>query len=355
MIIVFMSRFETRIHACEAYLSLDLSELYFTDGGKWELEIYFELLIPTCEKLSMYQDSSKISLDSAFLGSRAGREKLKFTDYFSSSRYSIITADSLLHELPIDSQGDSLCITSYFNYYGEVKIGKSILIFGDHPGSHLSKLRPGQSYMHIGDGKFCKTNIPTLGHMNNANLGTYAFLKGRIFDKDNNLLTGDTSGFGDNSYYYNFWFKIDSFGNYTSAVYSRIDTIYKLTYYDQGSHASMINIIPVPYNLDPDSVLFTDIHLLGGLISSKKSIEKNEEIDFYPNPVKEKITFRINKKISGNILIISLNGEIIHDLPIKDREAVTWQIPQYLENGIYIFRIFSSCNITREGKFVLLK
>jgi hypothetical protein len=191
--------------------------------------------------------------------------------------------------------------------------------------------------------------------MNNANLGTYAFLKGRIYDKDNIPLKGDISGLGDNRFYYNFWLTIDSLGNYISTVYSRIDTIYRLTYFDQGTHASMINIIPVPYNLDPDSVLFTDIHLLGVLISSHKSIEKDVGIDFYPNPVKEKITFRINRKINGNILIMSLNGEIVHDLPVKDQEVVTWQIPRQLENGIYFFKIFSSGNITREGKFVLLK
>ena len=356
LVFTFITGFDIRIRACEgAFLSLNISELYFDENGKWEMELYYEILIPTCEKLGTDQNTSEIFLDSACLSSAAGRERLKFTNYFSSGRYSIITEDSLMHGLSIDNQGDSLCLVSYFNYYGEKRITKSILIFGDHRGSNLSILKPGQSYMHIGDDKYCKTNIPTLGHINNSNLGTFGFLKGRIFDKDNNPVAGDTSGFGTNSFYYDFWLKIDSFGNYTAKVYSRIDTICKLTYFDQVSHASMINIIPVPFDLDPDSVLFTDIHLLGELISTDKSTEKYEEINIYPNPVKEKITFSINKKITGNILIISTKGELVQNLQINAQESVTWQIPQNLENGIYIYKMISSGNRVREGKFVLLK
>jgi hypothetical protein len=356
LLLVIISGFEINALACEgAYLSLNISELYFNDNGKWEMELYYEILIPTCEKRVMDQYSSDISLDSAFLCSKAGMQKLKFTDYFISGRYSIITEDSLINGLLIDSQGDSLCLVIYFDYYGETRINRSILIFGDHVGSHLSKLKPGQSYMHIGDNKYCKTNIPTLGHMNNSNLGTYAFLKGRIFDKDNNPVAGDTSGFGANSFYYDFWLKIDSFGNYSATVYSRIDTIYKLTYYDEVSHASSMNIVPVPYNLDPDSVLFTDIHLLGELVSSDKPAEISVGAGFYPNPAKEKITFETDKKITGNILIISINGDLIENLQVNNLEFVTWQIPQNLENGIYIYKMISSGNMITNGKFVLLK
>lgn len=356
LVLAFLSGSESKTRACDgALLSLNISELYFDENGKWQMELYYETVIPTCEKRGMDLYSSDISLDSAVLTSGEGKAKLKFSDYFTSGSYYIITADSLNHEILIDQQSDSLCLVSYFNYYGEKRISKSILIYGDRRGSRLSELKPGQSFIFIGERYYCKTNIPTLGQMNNANLGTYAFLKGKIFDKDNNLVRGDTSVFGVNSFFYDFWLKVDSFGNYTSPVYSRIDTIYKVTYIDQSSHGSLINIIPIPFNLEPDSVLVTDIHLLGALISSNKSMANSDGMDFYPNPVKEKITFKMNHKYYGNILIINIKGNIIQNLEINAQEDISWQIPQNLENGIYLYKMMSSGETIGEGKFVLAK
>lgn len=335
--------------ACDGvFVKVDLSELYFDDSNNWKIEINYDFKIPTCMKNALINPNP---IDSIFLITSTGKSKLKNTAYFKSEGYYIISKDSLISNLLMNQIGDSICIKTYLSDQAENKVIISKLIYGNMPNSKVKSPSKGQSIMLIASpDKYCRTNSPTLGRINNSNLGTTGYLKGKFYDKNNNLIKNQTI-----SYYYDFLIDVDSDGHFKTKLYSRIDTILFLVYNTQQLNVPKAKVISIPYNIDPDSTIEMDLHLTGEIYDNIQNMSI-ADMEFYPNPVNERITFKHDSKLSGNLSITNIQGQIIHQFNLNSQqETFTWNIPSNLENGIYIYNMQLSDKQIHKGKFLILK
>jgi hypothetical protein len=322
-------------------IRVELSELYFDDNDNWNIELYYNFNIPVCRKCGI---SFENPVDSILIISSSGIARLKNTDFFSLEGYCVITNDSLISNLDINRNTDSVSILSYFNLQFTNQSFRSVLVFGDFPNSRLKAPLNGQSIILIGNSEsYCRTNNPSIGTYNNSNLGTKGTLKGKIYDKNNNLFTNP-----DGRYYHDFQLVIDSEGNYTTDLYSRADTIRFLSY-DTG--ILKVDVLPLPYNIDPDSTLLMDIHLTSELYNSVKT-EKNPEFVVYPNPAADYLYIRMEGIKDIDYKIFSTDGRIMKNG--KAGDDLKMINIRSLQNGLYFVEIKVD-NIAGHRCFVVLR
>ncbi|MDD2799036.1 MAG: T9SS type A sorting domain-containing protein [Bacteroidales bacterium] len=330
------------------------SELAFDSLGHWVLE------------LRLTNGNKYIQIDSVYIKTNSGISRLKKSPDFSKSNYIVVRKDSLVSDLSINSESDSIWVNSF---------GKDYYMYNDYQAVNYGNLltdntfapQKGQSIANFGDDGYwnVKTtldNSPTLG-VENDTLGMCGVMKGFIYDK-NNVLVKDTNLYflTDETYTY---LNVKSDGSYSIPLYSRSNKLefficqpekhnWEYNYAPSPGRPSKffitsdgytVKIEPIEYKLRPDSVIYRDIHLTDSLksgIENHQLDKRSFALSVYPNPIKNRV-LRYNVSlpvVSSNcsLEVCSLNGQTVFDVEIFEANGVV-QLPKELMKGIYLVNL----------------
>lgn len=307
-----------------------ISELMFENEDKWVIEISYEYF-----SRESYSDSIGLSTsaDTVFIS----------TEKFIGERgVVVLRQDSLESVFRVNKQGD---IVSLLNMpYSHYDLWPP-LIFGNYPDAVIPSPREGQSISLIDYGIYVKDKSPTIGQINDKD-GIFGILQGKVFDKNKYLVPNFT-----------FWFNntvtTSEFGEFTANVHARPYSLQIIMYKKNDGTYSNMNIQPISYVMEPDSVVYRDIYLIDDLESSIGEVIFDNLFKVYPNPLNKSriLHYEINlpvKSSSCKIEVVAVNGKILLSKNILETKGII-QLPETDENVIVVFcldnhKLFSKKN-----------
>jgi hypothetical protein len=321
-----------------------ISELKFEGSNKWLLEIGFQFSVP-------YRKSQ---YDSICVTTTSGFTRIRMDNIADSTAFFVITVDSLVAPISINSNGD--CVKLYSYFYGRGYLRDS-LIFGNYPGSTIDSLPIGYSITRISYSLFSKDRNPTMG-LQNDTIGSCGTLRGHIYDKDNNPITKGILILENLISLYND-------GTYSTNVHSRKVSFASIYQLYQGVS---IRIDSLKLNINPGCLYEKDIHLLDTLIVGveKNRPEPDYEISImnYPNPFNPSTNFVVTipsslKYAKKQINIYNVLGQKINSLIISNQLQIQWDCKDYTgktaSSGIYYYQLVLDNRIYKSGSMTLLK
>jgi hypothetical protein len=316
-----------------------LSEIGFDSDGKWVIELGYQ---------NIYNENTYMAVDSIFICSSTGRAKLKNLRFNSWAGIMMVRNDSLLSNLNINPAGDSIQIEYYVS---NVKNSYIPLVFGNFKNATLACPQTGQSiasYFVFDNmdmyNSSKESNVysidksPTFG-VENDSTGMCGTLKGKIYDQNNQLLINSTHNF---STFPLFNFEPSSDGSYSVRAFSFKNKISQM-YYSEGYNNFIVDILPIEYNMMPDSVITVDIHILKITAVDELKSDPVTTLQISPNPIKD-LSFNYKTSIpvkssASYIELISLSGQKIVRFPITEN-AGKINLPANTITGIYTLRLF---------------
>ena len=326
--------------------SVDISEIYFDDNGKWVIEL-------------MYSDAQqdRLPIDSIWIKTSSGISEIRRFKITSSTGLIIVRNDSLLSTLAINPLEGSVQIVYTVGAY---KTSGKTIIYGNLINSTINSPQKGQSIAGVPPyfqytGLYSIDKSPTIGTMNDT-IGMCGIIKGRIYDKNNQLLSV-TSGWFDNPetdiYIYP---KADGF--YSTRLYSKKNHLEKLFFYTSQSEGFFVNISPIDVSMQPDSVVSVDIHLLDQLNVGITEINTGSEsiIKIFPNPVKGlTLNYEIGIPVNSTrcyIDMVNLNGQKICRFSITENQGKI-SLPSTIENGAYFINLYANNRNYGSSKIII--
>ncbi len=328
-----------------------VTEFAFDAKGDWVIEL-----------LRSGDDISTI-VDSITIKSSTGSAKWKNINATNGNSfgYIVLRNDSMLSNLSINPLGDKIEV---FSYFGGVSYGSSPteVAFGNYPNSIIKAPKVGQSisvipfyycgYLDkqeirwecgiysIDISHFSLDNSPGFG-LNCDSTGMYGTIKGNIYDANNKLIT-DMSlllEFPDNPR--KFSPKADgSYSTYLFANRAKFSTITAMAVPTSQTWA----ITPIEIDMDPNSVVTADIHLINFAHNSINEIQEEAEsiIKIFPNPVKDlSINYEIEipvRSATSLLEVLNLEGQIIAVYTICNNNGKI-DLPANIKNGTYIVNL----------------
>lgn len=308
-----------------------ISELYFEDNS-WVIELQYHS-----------SNQSSYQVDSIFVFSSFGSSKLLRCSFSETNGLLVFRNDSLTTNLEINPNGDSISIISYFSEYSH----EDYLIYGDYAGAIISKPRPGQSLCRMWY-NFSKDNSPSIGEINDTT-GVCGTLKGIVYNLNNFPVL-------DNSFRLLFPFETNSSGEYSTRVFSSIDKIKNLSQLTENNSYSL-NMDEINYVMEPDSVVYRDIHLKQLLHSGIFENNQNSLFKLFPNPIKRgnNLQYETDLPILSaqcNIKLFDIKGNIISSCKISDKKGIIY-IPDELNNGIYIVSVWMNNKLYTNNRIII--
>lgn len=319
---------------------IGLSEIGFDSDGKWVIELGYQ---------NIYNDNMYMPVDSIFICSSTGRSKLKNPRFNSWAGIMMVRNDSLLSNLNIKPAGDSIQIEYYVYNVKKLYIP---LVFGNYKNATLACPQIGKSIasyfvfdninMHNSTSIFSNVysidKSPSLG-VENDSTGMCGTLKGKIYDQNNQLLINSSHGLLANGLFY---FQPFSDGSYSVKAFSFKNRISKM-YYSEGYNNFIVDILPIEFNMIPDSVISVDIHIQKITTVNEIKSDPVSVLQVSPNPIKDlsfnyKTSIPVKSSVSY-IELISLNGQKIARFPITEN-AGKIKLSTNTINGIYTLRLF---------------
>ena len=317
---------------------IGVSEIGFDSDGNWLIELGYKNLYDS------YNDA-----DSIFICSSTGRAKLKNLKFDDFAGIMLVRNDSLLTNLDINPAGDSIQIEYYYFYE---KLVYEPLVFGNYRNATLMCPKTEQSIasyfvfdsMNIYNSSSKSSNVysidksPTFG-VENDSTGMCGTLNGKIYDLDGHLLTNSIHNFSTHGL---FNFQPFSDGSYSVRAFSLKNKISQI-YYSEGYNIFTAHILPIEYDMMPDSVITLDIHIQK--ITAVDEIKSNPISVFKvsPNPVKNLVfnyeIFIPVKSSTSYFELISPTGQRIGLFPITENTG-NINLPANTTNGIYTLRLF---------------
>lgn len=331
--------------------SVDISEIYFDDNGKWVIEL-------------LYSDAQqdRLPIDSIWIEATSGISRIKRFNITYTKGLIIVRNDSLLSPLTINPLKDSIQIIYTLNKgnYTHYKTRSNPVLYGNLLNSHINNPRKGQSIAGVPsyfqyNRLYSIDKSPTIGTMNDT-IGMCGTIKGRIYDKNNQLLS-ITSGWFDNVetdiYIYP---KADGF--FSTRLYSKKNYLDKLFFYTSQSEGFFVNISPIDVSMQPDSVISVDIHLLEQLNVGITEINTGSEpiIKIFPNPVKGlTLNYEIGIPVNSThcyIDLVNLNGQKICRFFITENQGKV-SLPSTIENGVYFINLYANNRNYGSSKIII--
>jgi len=319
---------------------IGLSEIAFDADGKWLIELGYQ---------NIYNENTYMPVDSIFICSSTGRAKLKNLRFKSRAGIMVVRNDSLIYNLNINHAGDSIQIEYYvFN----VKKLYVPLVFGNYRNATLAFPVPGKSiasysafskysqynYYGIYEDIYSIDKSPNFG-IENDSTGMCGTLIGKIYDQNNQLLLNSTHSFYTRSIP---GISPITDGYYSVRVFSNKNTINQI-FYNEGSNRFVVDILPIEYNMMPDSVITVDIHIQKITAVVEIKSDPVSVLQVSPNPVKDlSFNYKISipvKSSASYIELISLSGQKIVRFPITEN-AGKINLPANSINGVYTLRLF---------------
>jgi hypothetical protein len=318
---------------------IGLSEIGFDSEGNWVIELGYK---------NIYNENTYMPVDSIFICSSTGRSKLKNLKFKGYAGLIVVRKDSLVSNLNINPTGDSIQIEYYvFN----VKKLYVPLVFGNFKNATLACPQTGKSIasyfvfnnMDMYNSTSISANVysidksPTLGVVNDTT-GMCGTLKGKIYDQNNQLLLNSTHILKTNGI---FDISPSANGSYSVRAFSFKNKISQM-YYNEGTNLFIVDILPIEFNMMPDSVISVDIHIQK--ITSVDEIKSDPVTTLLisPNPIKDLLfNYEISipvKSSASYIELISLSGQKIVQFPITENVGKI-NLPANTTNGIYTLRL----------------
>lgn len=322
---------------------IGLSEIGFDSEGNWVIELGYK---------NIHNENTYMPVDSIFICSSTGRSKLKSLKFKSYAGVMEVRNDSLVSNLNINPAGDSIQIEYHFRQYSFTKGLYIPLVFGNYRNATLRCPVPGKSiasyFVFNNMDMYNTTSIyanvysidksPTFGAENDTT-GMCGTIKGNIYDENNQLLINSTHILRANGMYD---VSPSADGSYTVRAFSFKNKISQL-YYNEGTNHFIVDILPVEYNMMPDSVISVDIHIQKITAVVEIKSDPVHVLQVSPNPVKDlSIHYEISipvKSSASYIEMISLSGQKIARFPITEN-AGKINLPTNTINGIYSLRLF---------------
>ena len=316
--------------------SVALSELLFDNNGKWVIELQY------------FNANSNSSIDTIWIKSLSGISQIKKFHLDGTTGVFIIRNDSLLTDLSINPLKDSLVVIYKMRGYKQISMP---IVYGDILNSRLACPQKGQSIAGVlpyynYDGLYSIDKSPTLNAINDT-IGMCGILNGRIFDKNNKLVTGISSNefefeIQKQQIYLPLTLKTD--GSYSLNMYS-INAEVKVLYCSDGKYYDRLSILPIKISMQPDSNVNMDIHILDSLRVGINSINKSSEsiIKISPNPVSGlNLNYEISIPVKSSncfLSLVNMNGQQIALFNIRENQGKIL-LPSNIQNGIYSLIFF---------------
>lgn len=323
--------------------TIELTEFGFESNGNWIIELEYN---------NIWNNNNYMPIDSIFISTSAGSSKLRnlrFEDVFGKI---IVRVDSLLSNLNISPEGDSIQIEYYYSFAYETKKNLAeAVVFGNYRNATLKAPKMGESIasysvfteeytynnQEIYKNIFSIDKLPNFG-IENDSIGMCGTLKGKIYDKNNQLLTNSTLQF-----YTKEGIKItySADGSYSARVFSNEIRLSQIFSKEKYNH-STIDIVPIDLDFKPDIVVTKDIHI--DLITGIDEVNRNAEtlLKVFPNPIKDlSFNYEISipvKSSSSYIELINIVGQKIAQFPILEATGKI-NLPANTINGMYTLRL----------------
>ncbi|MFB6317861.1 T9SS type A sorting domain-containing protein [Saccharicrinis sp. FJH54] len=321
-----------------------ISEIGFDSTGNWMIELQYEYV-------EFYHNYN--SVDSIFISSSTARAKLVNYTIKAREGLLLVSNDSLMSEINIDMNGDSLQIEYYYNYYSGPGIAvPEPIVYGNYraatlraPGlgetiaschafSSISAYTGNVNYINY----YSIDSSPGFGSENNST-GMCATIYGNIYDESNELLTDfNRKIYAKGS----FGFVPGADGSYSVQFLSFKNQISQL-YYTYGWSNYIVDIIPISIDPKPDTVIVEDIHIQKITSVQEVKTEQVKMLRIAPNPVRGSVfNYEIVLPIKSSecyLELVSLNGQSIAQFSISESKGMI-TVPSDVENGMYILRLY---------------
>ena len=313
--------------------TIEISELYFDESDNWKLELsYYEV------------NQNELTIDSVFLYSTTDTIKIPAYKFLGSTGVLVLTADSLNSEFHIKKFADTIKVISY----SMEQPFEDVLIFGDLPGASINYAKRGQSICKYRD-NFVKDKSPSIGFLNDTT-GIMGTLKGIVYSKYSEAVENQLFYFKD------CYLMTSTSGEYSTRVYSKPSVLNYLTYENETDNWLSVSIAEISYNMEPDSVVELNIHLLDDLIAGINDINiANAPIFVYPNPISknEELSIKIDLPIITSDIyleLIDLNGKIIRKKRIINNLS-SIVVPD--KSGLYIVRVLLDSELISSNRIIV--
>jgi len=297
--------------------SIEFSELCFDNQGEWTVELSYRYIYPGAEISKIVLSSST---DSVVISG--------FT-FDGPEGVFVFRKDSLSTPFHINQKGDSLTLKYYWNEY---PLYPDVLVFGDYRGAQISSPRAGQSICKWFS--YVKDKSPSIGALNDTT-GIYGTLKGLVYDKYSVSVANRRFQFG-------YTLITTGNGSYSTRVLSQAQT-YTTIWYSIGENTwKSVKIDTVHFEMEPDSVIIRDIHLLGDLGAGIDDLPENNVFRLYPNPVNkgEKLHYEIDlplKTADCRLEILNVDGKL---LSVKVLSEANGEIEMPFVRGFVIVNLW---------------
>ncbi|MFC0875674.1 T9SS type A sorting domain-containing protein [Saccharicrinis sp. FJH2] len=324
--------------------SIWLSELGFESNGNWTLELVYNHVVP---------EDPRNTIDSIFISSSTTKAKLLNYTFKDYNGILLVSKDSLMSELTIEREGDSIQIEYYYHdYAGQMEVVTEPIVYGSYNNATLRAPKAGESiacypvfsklepyYWEPSYENYYSIDLsPNFGAENDST-GMCATLKGNIFDENNEILLNFNrrifaKGITD------LYPKTD--GSYSVRVFSAKNQISQLFYVYAGSRY-IVDIIPINLDLKPDSVGTADIHIQKITSVQEVKTEQVQLLRIAPNPVRGSVfnyeVFLPIKSSESYLELVSLKGQRIAQFSLSESKGLI-TVPSEVENGMYILRLY---------------
>ncbi|MFA5417571.1 MAG: T9SS type A sorting domain-containing protein [Bacteroidales bacterium] len=276
--------------------TVDICELSFDETGHWVVELWYD-----------YINEQDYPIDSIFLISRTDTVKLPDYTFEGENGFIVLWQDSLNSEFNINPSGDSITVLSYmysYEYY-------DVLVFGESSGAVISSPRLGQSLCrYIGD--YVKDKSPTIGEPNDTT-GMCGTVKGTVYDLNNEPVANLPFVL---EYSLGYQCETDEYGIFTTRVLSKPNTLNHFSY-TVDNHLRFMPIEDIAYVMEPDSIVFRDIHMLDSLLTDvDQQSATSFPVKLYPNPLTQhdRLNYEIDlpvKTANCRIEIYTVSGQMV--------------------------------------------
>jgi len=328
-----------------------LGKFSFDENENWEIVL----------AVSYYPDSVLIS-------SSTGSSFCRMNSQHDS--YMVITIDSLYSGVWINPEGDSISITSYFTNWENISDSLfETVVFGNYRNSVIPAPPFGQSIIRI-----LPTVYGTNYHCICDSLGSViGNLHGRVFDKNNNLVTAGSFNINPYPFYISCeeggygtqGVDINADGSFSTDLYSlnyRIDSIGVCTKqsFDNCNYYKITNRIDIEtfdFTMLPGLSVEQDIHLLDDFVDIPQSQANPVDVfSLFPNPVHQgNLNYEIMlpvKSANGVMKLFSASGQEIMNYPIPENRG-TLVVPSEIPDGIYILQLWMNNSVCASRQIVV--
>jgi hypothetical protein len=312
---------------------IEISELQFRADGSWILEI-------AVSPVNGYP------IEAIWIKSNSGESKLKHFEDDGSYKLLVVENDDLTTPLTINPIQDNVNVG-----LGTEEVGGEYFVtltYGYPSSKGYSNVRTpktGQSIAAIG-ALYSITKSPTIGFANDTT-GMMGTIKGVIYDK-NGLPLPNMSDRGlifDRDGYF-FYTQSDD-GSYSTRYYSRDnEEVWRLRYRYENVYRS-VDITPINFSMQPDSVVIRDIYLTGDIYVGINEINSNMEsvLKIYPQPVKQQsLNYEISIPVKSSetyLIFRNMDGQEIYRFSVTENKGVI-TLPENIKNGSYIVQLISN-------------